>query len=390
VLVSALSVVLGLGAPRAQADAPALQPVELFLAVCCSSACSDLGYDDLNCGTCGNACAQGAYCNGGACVQIASCAKQTNGQPCGTADGGFGMCCYDTCVDIMSDPHKCGYCDRACAAGARCEEQPALQFYSQCVAPDGGEGYDCTNLGCDPGWTCVPGAGLGPEAADCMRLGCISTREADCAYALGGDAGYVAGTCCAGTCTNGSCDPSARYPACGGTQGVCLDGGACLSWAPGDSSCFPIDCHGRSEKDECAITLDGGITGAFGMCCAGSCIDPGSDPNNCGGCGVPCDICVASGYLGGFGGICLPTGPTGDCNASCGFGSVCVFGFCVTSTCTDSNVWWNGSCLASDGKVGYCCPGDACADLRSDPLNCGRCGAACPASQFCDGGACRP
>ena len=46
-------------------------------------------------------------------------------------------------------------------------------------------------------------------------------------------------------------------------------------------------------------------------------------------------------------------------------------------------------CAASDGKVGICAPaGNACADLASDPLNCGGFGFTCPAGQTCAHGVC--
>jgi hypothetical protein len=83
------------------------------------------------------------------------------------------------------------------------------------------------------------------------------------------------------------------------------------------------------------------------LSCKGTCLDPSSDPANCGECGR---VCPSS------------------------------------QTCTD------GSCICASGKT--LCHGLAdagppvCADLSEDNENCGACGNACPAGAACQSGTC--
>jgi len=70
------------------------------------------------------------------------------------------------------------------------------------------------------------------------------------------------------------------------------------------------------------------------------------------------------------GGLCLECG--GNIGLLCGLGVPGMSPFC---------------CSAGDACSGVTCCGVACADLRSDALNCGACGSACP-SLFCGSGAC--
>jgi hypothetical protein len=331
-------------------------------AVCCSSSCSDLLYDNNNCGACGTVCPSGSFCNQGGCSAITSCARQANDQPCATASGKFGICCDGACVDYTSDSHHCGSCEQACGAGAHCIEKSELPHDARCVLPNGSEGWDCTILGCDPGWGCNDLSRCSPTACTATSISFESCLQ---------------GSCCAGFCSSSACG-SVGYN-CDGGAGQCLADGVCLVQY---SSCWPSDCSKHSDADPCALKIDGGFPGKIGLCCAGSCIDPSHDPNNCGGCGLPCDACVDL-----AGGTCLPEGASGACNASCAAGSICVLGSCDDSTCTNS---LPSGCLAEGGRVGYCCPGNACADLRNDPLNCGHCGTQCPPGKSCTHATCQP
>jgi hypothetical protein len=80
--------------------------------------------------------------------------------------------------------------------------------------------------------------------------------------------------------------------------------------------------------------------------CEGACIDPKSDPQNCGGCGKACPA-VAN----------------------------------ATSSCSD------GQCTFScNAGLSQC--GGVCVDTRSDVMNCGKCGKKCGGKQTCLLGLC--
>ena len=114
----------------------------------------------------------------------------------------------------------------------------------------------------------------------------------------------------------------------GGTQ---LCGGACRSLCPPPLVRDPVACG--------CVCPGGQIQ------CPAGCVDPNTDPNNCGGCGVRCnrnefDRCA-----------------NGQCQIVCPPGTA----FC----------------------------GGTCVDTRTDPNNCGFCGNACPHNGFiCVAGNC--
>jgi hypothetical protein len=71
--------------------------------------------------------------------------------------------------------------------------------------------------------------------------------------------------------------------------------------------------------------------------------------------------------------------------------SACVQGTCITRTCVgvpcaNGKHCDNGACFCDDTSKADC--GSSCADLMSDPLNCGLCGNVCGMGTSCSGGAC--
>ena len=121
--------------------------------------------------------------------------------------------------------------------------------------------------------------------------------------------------------------------------------------------------------------------GAIG--CAGACVDPQTDPLNCGGCG---QVCVASSHE---------------------WIGACQGGACAEEACPDGA--WNANLLPGDGCEYACAPSgggiEACdevdndcdgqtdEDFVSDPANCGLCGAVCGPYEHvlepgCDRGRC--
>ncbi len=179
--------------------------------------------------------------------------------------------------------------------------------------------------------------------------------------------------------------------------------------------------------------------------CGGTCVDLSTDPNNCGDCNVTCDVGAACQPTGGTPpGTCTCPPPTQSCGIHCvdtqtnsqncgGCGKACGLGHCATGacqcntspatvascpapanpTCVDlaadaancgacGNACLSGeSCVATGTTpVGLCtclaplvlCPNPVtptkCADLSTDPFNCGTCGNACPTGQRCTDGVC--
>lgn len=140
-----------------------------------------------------------------------------------------------------------------------------------------------------------------------------------------------------------------------------------------------VACATSQEVPDCgAQTLCGAI-----------CVDPKSDPENCGTCGTACpsgQACV--------GGKCSTQCPAGDalCDRSCvntkSDNTNC--GSCGKK-CKPSEVCFAGACGTTCGQKKLCQPdgGPAyCADTQSDNANCGSCGKACNPSESCVNGAC--
>ncbi|MEZ4429243.1 MAG: LamG-like jellyroll fold domain-containing protein [Nannocystaceae bacterium] len=182
--------------------------------------------------------------------------------------------CGDGCVQIDGDPEHCGGCRIACDVDDVCVR-------GSCEPT------------CDPGKIACDGACVDPMTNDEHCGGC--GHECNWGSEYGHDYDCVDGECV--WCSDGT--PCADF--------CCPKGWSCTG------GCTP-PC-GPSEAD-----------------CWGDCTDLNTDPENCGGCGLPC---MASG--------------------------VCVDGVCELPC-----------------QVGETACGDVCADLEVDPLHCGDCDTACP------------
>ena len=120
--------------------------------------------------------------------------------------------------------------------------------------------------------------------------------------------------------------------------------------------------------------------------CNGACVDVhGSDPNNCGGCGISCllgeycdsDMCLKGCPMGTVNcqrNSCtnLQTDPDncGTCGNPCAAGEFCYSGKCRTDC---------GPMLKCDVR---------CVDSQNDVKNCGGCNKVCTNRQYCDKGKC--
>ena len=124
--------------------------------------------------------------------------------------------------------------------------------------------------------------------------------------------------------------------------------------------------------------------------CDGTCVDPTSNPNHCGACGMACTAgqsCMNGACTAMMrtcmdgqtdcGGTCVDTtrdtSNCGSCGNACASGQMCVGGACMTPA----------MCMSGQTDCG-----GTCVDTNADAMNCGRCGNACPAGQACMAGSC--
>jgi hypothetical protein len=342
---------------------------------CCGSQCKDTENDPLNCGGCGVACQPAPQasvtCAGSACV-LAVCAA------------GFADCNHvepDGCeVDLGSDPKNCGGCGNTCAAGETCSA-------GVCV---GGCG---TSGSCTAGFTCCFGSicdNLQSDVTNCGGCG------AACGPVQHGTAACHNAACAVGSCASGWADCNgAPFDGCETSTGSDPKNcGSCGHGCPAGASCVNGVCGGVS----CGIT--GCPAGA--SCCGDACRDTSHDLQNCGGCG---NACPAGANVCNNGACCFPDGTCegqacanglalcnntcvdlgtdpnncGNCQKVCLAGQSCVGGKCQGATC-------NGGPACTPGLS--CCA-TGCANLLTDASNCGSCGGACPPGNICLSGQCQ-
>jgi hypothetical protein len=292
------------------------------LGLCCGSSC--VSSNSQNCGSCGNVCAEGTFCNGATCVPDLGCGVGGVGRSCALDGGLAGSCCGAIgCIDVTNtDPFNCGACGHVCPSEADgC-------FNGLCLH-DGKVVY-CSNGTCPDGTACYSGS-------VCLAVQCTGADEGvPCTL----DGGY-------GSCSNGQC-----------------------VLAPGPNICgAPVDCTGAVEGSACLF----GPENPVGVCCGGSCVDMRQDGN--------CQFCRASCPSGTCGMGCQNTD---GCAATCAAGTLCVRGQCVDGLCR----YANDACMAESGAMGICCGDGACADLTSDARHCGTCDTSCPCGETCTAGVC--
>jgi hypothetical protein len=216
---------------------------------------------------------------------------------------------------------------------------------------------------------------------------------------------YYGDPCLDSICTDGV--PSHPFLAAGtvciGGGGICDGNGRCVE-------CLDAgDCSPTGIPHAETICTDGNcayqcLAPYFDCPNGAGCIDTNTDRNNCGACGVPCNLPNA--VAGCSGGQCtiLQCNPGfGDCDGNSANG-------CEVDTRNDPSncggcdvvcpTVTNGVVICANGACGLqsCNPGWAHCDLDgpvgcetnvdSDANNCGACNHACASDQSCVGGVC--
>jgi hypothetical protein len=254
--------------------------------------------------------------------------------------------CDSKCVDRLTDEDHCGQCGNACGLQADCVD-------GQC--------------------SCV--AGYSDCSGQCVSL---NDDEANCGTC--GNACGAAEVCANGTCLG--CE----------SMGLTNCGGVCVNTTNDEANCGDCDVTCRADQ-----VCSNSACACFGSKteCTGECADLQTDGSHCGECGNACtggDLCKDGDCVGGgcgtgqiaCGGGCIyPLTDNGYCGASdpCDTnpGAVCdtANGF----TCQD------GTCACFVGE--QCPPGTGpCTNTQTDEANCGGCGDACRADQYCNAGNC--
>ena len=250
-------------------------------AACCGGACLDVRSDPHRCGSCNHACSLPnavAGCSQGACT-IASCAA------------GYADCNHlvdDGCeVHLADDLGSCGACGQACAlshARAGCSHSGcyirACDFgWDDCDATDA-TGCETTVL--SDVHNCG-GCGNTCPAAPHAKLGCVN---AQCALDAC-DNGFAD---CDGSSVNG-CETNTLTDRnnCGQCGGACAKNLVCIN-----GGCTCNNCNFPNARSKCVnlqCVLDACLPG-FGDCDnipANGCETlTASDAANCGGCGLAC------------------------------------------------------------------------------------------------------
>jgi hypothetical protein len=304
---------------------------------------TDLTSDPVNCGACGNSCAQAnapGTCMNGVCHCVLSCSP------------GFLDCdgnCANGCeTNAATDPNNCGACGNVCrlpnatptcTAGA-CAINICIAGFGDCDfnAANGCEtnlAFDPKNCGacgvaCAPGIACVNGVCTG-ACTDGIKDG--QETDVDCGGPVCpacsvGKACLVGADCTSHLCNAGVCAACANACVLPNATAQCLNGACSL------------------------VACDAGFADCNALAADGCETHVNSDVNNCGGCGMACS--------------------TNHIAPACSAGS------CEVGVCTPGYADCNNNRRLDGCEV----------DLNSDSANCGFCGNVCPVGTTCQGGMC--
>jgi len=325
-----------------------------------------------DCGGCGNTCPTGSpncVLVGGTGACTATC-PPTAPTLCGT-----------TCVATATDPRHCG----GCAAPCTLDNASAT-----CTAGT------CTVQTCNPGWASCDGSGASgceTSTTSLSNCGACGTR---C------DAADASMECHTGVC---------EIDECFGPRGDCNEDVADGCEADLASATTCGSCEESCMAPSALCAADTGAATCVADCpsplssCGDRCLDARFDDDNCGGCGVSCELPEASErcYFGACEIVECQEG-YGDCDGNVANGcenaldddedncgacdNVCSAGVGSAASCS-------GGVCGSDCEAGLAdCngdPEDGCETPIDTLTNCGRCGNACSipnATTACTSGSC--
>jgi hypothetical protein len=215
------------------------------------------------------------------------------------------------CAEAACNGLGCG-AGKVCAGNLCSNADGGTPQASESICNDGFDNdadgnTDCADLGCDDR-TCAP------NSYRCKDLSC------QCKPPNSATAQTVESLCADGADNDCDGQTDCSDPNCITDAGTCVAEVNC-----GDGADNDLD--GRTDCADTDCLFKTCVAGTASVCCGpypavantASCINTGTDPNNCGGCGTVCasGACQPASGSGRFSGVCTcPSGTDGQCPMS--------------------------------------------------------------------------